>query len=88
MMFTDVDECAVVELCQNGGTCVNTFGSFECLCTDEFKDHLCTDKNKQKPSNLVCLIAGMPVAILLAFVIGGALVAFYAWRKFKYQFQG
>ena len=32
----DVDECAYGKSCANGGTCVNTFGSYRCQCVPGF----------------------------------------------------
>ena len=37
----DIDECSAGSPCQNGGTCMNTFGSFTCSCTEGFTGPLC-----------------------------------------------
>ncbi|KAK6051948.1 EGF-like domain protein, partial [Cooperia oncophora] len=33
----DVDECSMANPCENGGTCVNLDGGFECACTAAFE---------------------------------------------------
>ncbi|KAK6029491.1 EGF-like domain protein, partial [Ostertagia ostertagi] len=38
----DVDECSMGNPCENGGTCVNLDGGFECACTAAFEGELCT----------------------------------------------
>ncbi|KAK6035642.1 EGF-like domain protein, partial [Cooperia oncophora] len=38
----DVDECSMANPCENGGTCVNLDGGFECACTAAFEGELCT----------------------------------------------
>lgn len=30
--ITDVDECIIQAPCENNGTCINNYGSYECLC--------------------------------------------------------
>ena len=39
--FTDVDECEIVNFCQNNGKCTNSEGSFECECADGYKGETC-----------------------------------------------
>lgn len=36
----DIDECAD-DICKNGGTCVNTPGSFECRCASGYGGQMC-----------------------------------------------
>ena len=38
---TDIDECSTQRPCLNGGTCVNTIGSFYCRCTEEWTGPTC-----------------------------------------------
>ena len=40
----DIDECALLDVsddCLNGGSCVNTVGSFMCECSEGFTDSQC-----------------------------------------------
>jgi len=39
-MCTDVDECAI-NPCRNGGTCVNDYGKYFCLCCSGFAGYDC-----------------------------------------------
>ena len=39
----DIDECKAGNPCKNGGTCVNTIGSYKCLCPKEFTGKFCGD---------------------------------------------
>ena len=39
----DIDECKAGNPCKNGGTCVNTIGSYKCLCPKEFTGKFCAD---------------------------------------------
>ncbi|KAH3813042.1 hypothetical protein DPMN_141491 [Dreissena polymorpha] len=34
--ITDIDECLELGICKNGGTCINTQGSFLCNCPPEW----------------------------------------------------
>lgn len=58
----DIDECARDRPCQNGGTCVNTKGSYKCHCSKSFhgKDcryirSACFDDPCQKKNNASCI---------------------------------
>ncbi|CAG5115904.1 unnamed protein product, partial [Candidula unifasciata] len=33
---TDINECRDFHVCQHGGVCVNTHGSFTCVCRSEY----------------------------------------------------
>ena len=50
-LFTDIDECADTSLC--GHTCINTNGSFNCLCDDGYSladdGRTCMDINECSP---------------------------------------
>ena len=35
--FTDVNECAFSEICDYGGACINTYGSYACIDVDDLK---------------------------------------------------
>lgn len=42
----DVNECATLKPCQNGGQCKNTHGSYECTCKPGYTGKDCeTGKN-------------------------------------------
>ena len=38
--FSDIDEC-LLDPCLNNGTCVNTLGSFKCLCESGYEGPFC-----------------------------------------------
>ena len=40
VIYSDEDEC-VNSPCKNGGSCVNTAGSFRCKCAQQFQGNLC-----------------------------------------------
>lgn len=39
--IVDIDECAILDICQNGGTCTNTNGSFMCACLSGWTGDTC-----------------------------------------------
>lgn len=41
IVVSDEDECDLLQPCQNGGTCVNTWASFYCICTEGFFGIIC-----------------------------------------------
>lgn len=41
LLPTDINECAKGNPCKNGGTCVNTIGSYKCTCRKEFSGKHC-----------------------------------------------
>lgn len=52
MCIPDVNEC-VVNLCQNGGSCVNTFGGYYCKCPTGWSGSHC-DIGRFKQSQFGC----------------------------------
>ena len=41
-IFPDVDECALgLSQCENGGTCLNTIGGYECVCPPGYTGPYC-----------------------------------------------
>lgn len=48
--FLDINECDQPGICPKPGKCINTLGSFQCICPRGFKlDHtgrFCTDHNE------------------------------------------
>lgn len=78
-LFIDVDECATIpDLCRNG-RCINTLGSYRCICNKGYKhdasEKYCFDINEcelpQKPCEHNCqntdgsYICSCPVGFLL-----------------------
>ena len=51
----DLDECLVMP-CQNGGTCLNSHGSFKCTCQPDTTGYLCQETSfssiKSTPFNI------------------------------------
>lgn len=41
--FPDIDECLLANPCGNGAQCINTDGSYKCLCTPGWTGINCTD---------------------------------------------
>ena len=39
--YSDIDECAIANECQNAD-CLNTPGSYECICYDGYEGATCT----------------------------------------------
>ena len=39
--MVDVDECRLMDLCKNNGTCINNNGSYACNCTDGWQGQHC-----------------------------------------------
>ena len=37
-LCTDIDECEDEDLCQTGAMCINTNGSFVCVCMEGYSD--------------------------------------------------
>lgn len=74
----DVNECTH-NPCQNGGTCVNALGSFECLCTSNTTGHLCrelvtTPNIMSDSSNIyfdekIGLVLSVLVVVLIAIIL-------------------
>ncbi|EDO29800.1 predicted protein, partial [Nematostella vectensis] len=43
-MFTDLDECSgITTPCAHGGTCINEYGGFRCLCTPQWQGPTCQE---------------------------------------------
>lgn len=47
--FPDIDECLLANPCGNGAQCINTDGSYKCLCTPGWTGINCTD-GESKPT--------------------------------------
>ena len=46
LRFADIDDCAV-QLCHNGGTCIDAVNDYTCICADGYTGKNCsTGKNK------------------------------------------
>ncbi|CAL4172489.1 unnamed protein product, partial [Meganyctiphanes norvegica] len=66
----DVNECTQSDLCQNGGTCINTYGGFKCLCPLNTTGNYCLNirKNSKPPSFIRVTLEGL-IIILSVFLI-------------------
>ena len=76
----DIDECSIVStLYLNNGTCVNTFGGFECTCTGGYKGSVCNtepdevlnqerDENSNS-SNDVALSVGVSIGLVILVTV-------------------
>lgn len=48
LFFSDINECAMnMQLCQNGGTCLNSYGGYACVCVDGFTGTNCETSKLQ-----------------------------------------
>jgi len=56
----NVNDCAF-DPCENGGTCVDGFRSFKCICPLHFNGNLCENQSPE-----VCLNGGVPKEVSLA----------------------
>ena len=43
----DIDECEINHPCQNGSTCLNVDGGYECDCADGYAGQNCSDGENQ-----------------------------------------
>lgn len=84
----DVNECEREE-CENGGTCINTFGTFYCNCTAGFAGQSCGLRpvvvpNMQAGHSYVGKeeLIGIAAVLLVIFVL---VVLFVAFRKRVFQ---
>ena len=41
LLLSDVNECLEFDICKNGGTCINTQGSYVCNCPLEWTGKHC-----------------------------------------------
>uniref|UniRef100_A0A3B3IPN9 Uncharacterized protein n=1 Tax=Oryzias latipes TaxID=8090 RepID=A0A3B3IPN9_ORYLA len=80
----DVNECDRGD-CENGGECINTFGSFYCNCSEGYEGQLCDDDTLDDDTQAEPLSYIGPGEIIgigvLAFVIILLLILFVAFRK-------
>ncbi|KAJ8314221.1 hypothetical protein KUTeg_008782 [Tegillarca granosa] len=58
--YPDIDECAVLAPCENGGVCINTVGSYFCNCMTGYSGDVCQIcKNIFKTVNYYFLASAM-----------------------------
>ena len=58
LFSTDRDECSVKDSCPLANSyCVNTFGSFKCLCNKGYKEVYDAKKNLLKCQGMVTIVA-------------------------------
>uniref|UniRef100_A0A8C2GBS5 FAT atypical cadherin 3a n=1 Tax=Cyprinus carpio TaxID=7962 RepID=A0A8C2GBS5_CYPCA len=84
----DVNECER-ELCENGGVCVNTFGSFYCNCTPGFVGSACSVRPVLVPDMQAGHayvgkeeLIGIAVVLFLILIL---IILFIAFRKKVFQ---
>lgn len=41
LVFSDANECELIGVCENGGSCVNTNGSYACRCVEGWEGPHC-----------------------------------------------
>lgn len=41
LLYVDANECQLIGVCENGGSCVNTNGSYACHCTEGWQGQHC-----------------------------------------------
>ena len=52
------DECKIPDLCKNGGTCLNSLGSYSCVCADGYEGKHCETETNECQSQ-PCLNGGV-----------------------------
>ena len=77
-MPTDIDECASgVDDCHSSASCINTVGSYSCLCNDPFTGDGRTCSHSS-PGNVMSLCKYVVYSDLLLFPYG-----VFVWKKQK-----
>ena len=52
--MNSVDDCEGEDHCENGGTCVNRIGSYECYCATGYEGRSCEVGKRCFTKNIVC----------------------------------
>ncbi|KFD67534.1 hypothetical protein M514_12872 [Trichuris suis] len=82
---SDVDECLTIP-CINGGECINSYGSYVCVCFSEFTGPHCeyaTSPEKEFEFELTYAILGKVCLAIL--IIGTIIVSFIALLQYYHE---
>jgi hypothetical protein len=89
---TDEDECLLQdETCENGGTCVNTAGSYTCECTSQFTGRNCTDELVSEggtgSTGTIAVVTVVIIIVVMVIGSGSALGVHLLRRRYRKRHQ-
>lgn len=87
MCQLDIDECTR-NPCQSGGTCLNFFGGFKCICSSNVTGEYCTEavRKPEEPSSslnitleeLLCILAVFLGCVMAVLLLG-------TWQRWRWR---